>query len=76
MLADYARLISDRCRLAAVLTESSAGWTIFSPQTAASRFMDGMPGWQRLYADRFAVIHIRDGATPSGLPKGCAAPAG
>jgi hypothetical protein len=33
--------------------------------------MDDEPGWRRLYADRFAVIHVRDDAAGAeGLREG------
>ncbi len=34
-------------------------WTIFSPQTPIVARLDADPGWQRRYADRWAVVHVR-----------------
>lgn len=34
-------------------------WTLLSPQAGAVAALDRSPGWQRVYADRFAVIHLR-----------------
>lgn len=34
-------------------------WTIFSPQTPIVARLDADPGWERRYADRWAVIHVR-----------------
>ena len=39
-------------------------WTIFAPDTRIVATLDREPGWRRLYADRFAVVHVRDGAAP------------
>jgi hypothetical protein len=42
-------------------------WTIFAPGQKITARMDREPGWRRLYADRFAVVHVReDAAAPSG----------
>lgn len=34
-------------------------WTILEPGTAAVERLSRMPGWCILYADRFAVVHVR-----------------
>ena len=49
----------DRAALDASLAERHIAWTILSPSSGAARVLDGEPGWRRLYADRFAVIHVR-----------------
>jgi putative transposase len=46
-------------RLAKVLRQYDIAWTILSPEESLSRVMDSQPGWRRLYADRYAVIHVR-----------------
>jgi len=35
-------------------------WTIFAADNPAVGAMDTMPGWHRLYADRWAAVHVRD----------------
>ena len=35
--------------------------TVLTPATPAASFMDHVPGWQRLYADDNAVVHVRTG---------------
>jgi hypothetical protein len=35
------------------------GWTILSPSTPLTGELDRMPGWKRVYADRWAVVHVR-----------------
>jgi len=34
-------------------------WTILSARNPAVAVLDAMPGWRRLYADKFAVVHVR-----------------
>lgn len=52
----------DGALLSATLTKHRIRWTIFSSGNPAVGAMDGLRGWHRLYADRWAVIHVRDGA--------------
>ncbi len=45
-------------------------WTILLPGDAVAAALDRMPGWRRIYADPYAVVHVRDGvieAQRSGL---------
>jgi hypothetical protein len=35
-------------------------WTLLNAQDPLAQLMDGRPGWRRLYADRYAVIHVRE----------------
>jgi hypothetical protein len=34
-------------------------WTLLRPQSAAALHFDNAPGWQRIYADDIAVVHVR-----------------
>jgi hypothetical protein len=34
-------------------------WTLFGPTAGAVRELDRLPGWRRVYADDFAVVHAR-----------------
>lgn len=34
-------------------------WTILAPDAAANLKLDVRPGWRRLYADQYAVVHMR-----------------
>jgi hypothetical protein len=34
-------------------------WTILSPREPLVRMLDSRPGWRRVYADSFAVVHAR-----------------
>jgi hypothetical protein len=60
-LARYAKIIApDPVAIKSTLKAYDIGWTIFDPRSGVIGVMDRLPGWRRLYADRFAVIHIRD----------------
>jgi len=41
-------------------------WTILAPSSALVKWLDAAPGWRRLYADKWAVVHVRDDAWPAG----------
>ena len=62
-LARYGRIIRpDRDELLATLDKYHVRWTILAPGNPAADVMDLLPGWHRLYADRWAVVHVKDGA--------------
>ena len=48
--------------LEASLKRYDVAWTVFAPGQKVNALLDREPGWRRLYADRFAVVHVRDGA--------------
>jgi hypothetical protein len=35
-------------------------WTILGPTNGANSVLDTLPGWRVVYADRYAVVHVRD----------------
>jgi hypothetical protein len=46
--------------------------TLLTPTLPATKVLDHLPGWKRLYADDIAVIHVRDSqskATASSAPE-------
>jgi hypothetical protein len=49
------------------LTEHQITWTLLGPKSTAVRVMDRTPGWHRIYADEWAVVHVRDPA-PASAP--------
>jgi hypothetical protein len=65
----YARIVDgDANALEATLKRYDVAWTIFAPKERVVALMDREPGWRRLYADGFAVVHVRDGAdAPAGV---------
>ena len=51
-------------------------WTIFDPDVAVVRQLDHLPDWQRVYTDKFAVVHRRIApAGPKPLETGGKTPA-
>jgi hypothetical protein len=52
----------DRLRLVALLEKYDVSWTILDAGNPAVQVLDGLPGWRRLYADKYAVVHVRSGA--------------
>ncbi len=66
----YKRILAGETEpLETTLKRYEIAWTIFSPGQAVVAVMDREPGWRRLYADKFAVVHVR---TDSDLPGGSA----
>ena len=63
MLGLYRKLAAgDPQAIEDALKRYRIAWTIFEPDTAIVAALDREPGWRRLYADRFAVVHMRDDA--------------
>jgi hypothetical protein len=50
--------------LPALLDDYAVEWTIFEPLSPAVTLLDHLPGWERIYADQYAVI-FRRGASPA-----------
>jgi hypothetical protein len=42
-----------------LLARYRIGWTLLLPQSGAAAVMDRQEGWERVYADKYAVIHRR-----------------
>ena len=42
-----------------VLEQYAIRWTMLRPGTPAIALLDHLPGWTRVYADEYAVIHRR-----------------
>ncbi|WP_296713878.1 hypothetical protein [Rhodoblastus sp.] len=55
--------------LDAAVEKDAIVWTIFPPASPVVRTLDARPGWNRIYADRNAVIHARADALPFDLRK-------
>ena len=45
--------------LPVLLDEYAVTWTLLEPASPAVSLLDHLPGWKRVYADRYAVIHRR-----------------
>lgn len=60
-MADYyAATRPDKAALDTLMTRWNFGWTMLSPGNPLVAVLDQRPGWRRVYADRYAVIHARD----------------
>jgi hypothetical protein len=61
----------DPASLEATLSRYDIAWTMFPPGEPVVAALDREPGWRRLYADKFAVVHVRDDAPGAeGLREG------
>ena len=71
-LALYGRIpAGDAATLEATLKRCGVAWTIFPPGEPVVAAMDREPGWRRLYADKFAVVQVREDAPGAeGLREG------
>ena len=59
-LQQYLRVTHpDKATLDAVFQQYGVTWTILSPGDPAVALLDVLPGWCRVYADKFAVIQSR-----------------
>lgn len=64
-MARYAKLAAgDRATLDQTLKQYAIAWTILPPDHPLVPVMDALPGWRRLYADKFAVVDVRATALP------------
>lgn len=44
-----------------LLDQYQVTWTLLEPETPAVSLLDHLPGWQRLYGDKAAVVHVKVG---------------
>jgi hypothetical protein len=68
---DYFKIAKgDAARWKAAEARWKFGWTILPPDNALVKILDREPGWRRVYADKWAVIHAfgRAGTTGPTLP--------
>jgi hypothetical protein len=64
-LRNYARIIRpDAAAIKNTIGANDIRWTILATHSPAVGVMDSLAGWHRLYADQFAVVHIRDKYVP------------
>jgi hypothetical protein len=57
----------DMARFRAAADKWNIRWTILSPQNVLAAKMDDEPGWRRIYADQWAVVHVSAGSTRESL---------
>lgn len=68
-LSDYIRATrSAGPALARTLDRYRIAWTILPSGSVVAESLDRMPGWRRIYADRHAVVHVRDGLAEDQRP--------
>jgi hypothetical protein len=59
--ADYVKIAhGDAARWQAAEARWKFAWTILPPDNPLVKILDREPGWQRAYADKWAVIHVND----------------
>ncbi|MDD3838605.1 MAG: hypothetical protein PHG43_12285 [Phenylobacterium sp.] len=57
----YDRTVSgDPAALTRTLEEHGVRWTILHPNNRAVPVLDRLPGWRRLHADAYGVVHVKD----------------
>ncbi|HZB93281.1 MAG TPA: hypothetical protein VE397_17675 [Stellaceae bacterium] len=54
--------------LTGLLDQYGITWTLLEPNDGAVVVLDHLPGWRRVYADRYAVIHVRQPASQFSGP--------
>jgi hypothetical protein len=61
---DYIAITNDRDieKWNAAMRKWDFEWSILPPGQPLAKFLDHQPGWKRLYADKWAVIHVADKA--------------
>ncbi len=65
MLSLYGKLAAgDPATVESALKRYAIAWTIFAPDAGIVATLDREPGWRRLTADAYAVVHVRDEPTP------------
>ena len=64
-MADYVRIADgDMARFGKAVDKYGIGWTMLPPKSRLTDVLDASPQWQRVYADKVGVIHVRrPGAT-------------
>jgi hypothetical protein len=68
----YAKALSSSGdQLPRLLDRYDVGWTLLEPSSPAGGRLDRLAGWERVYADRFAVIHRRKGPLATATPARC-----
>lgn len=60
-LKEYMEAVSLRSAdgLPKLLQRFHIEWTLMPPESPAAALLDHLPEWRRLYADKFAVVHVR-----------------
>jgi hypothetical protein len=59
LAADVAAESGDEAALSRLLDRYGVTWTLLVPEAGAVGVLDRTRGWRRVYADPYAVIHVR-----------------
>jgi hypothetical protein len=59
----------DRPSLDAAVRRYGVAWTLLQPDEPLVAVLDATPGWRRLYADRYAVVHQRISPPVAPVPQ-------
>lgn len=70
---DSATSLRDPADLFRMLDQNRIDATLLMPTTPAAKLLDRTDGWQRLFADDIAVVHVRKPAAPPPQPAAAAA---
>ena len=66
---NYSKVVNgDVARWHAAETKWKFGWTLLRPDNPLVAILDKEAGWRRIYADKWAVIHVSDRADPGAPP--------
>ena len=57
-ITDMYRSLGDRAAFDRAVRRWGIGWTILPPASRLAERLDRDPGWRRIYADRWAVVHV------------------
>ena len=59
-MIEHGRIVGgDPAALERAVRRWDIGWTMLEPGTKLIDMLDRSPGWRRVYADRWAVVHVR-----------------
>jgi hypothetical protein len=62
-MRNYLRIMqADKTALDETFAKYKVTWTLLSPDDRTNAILDLVPGWCLLYADKFAVVHVRKDA--------------
>jgi hypothetical protein len=73
---DMALMRGDDTAFDKAVAQYDLAWTVLSPREPLARRMDAKPGWRRVYADKWAIVHVRDGAAAVPPAPAVASPPG
>jgi hypothetical protein len=59
---DMALMRGDDAEFDRTVAQYGVAWTVLAPREPLVRKLDAKPGWRRVYADRWAVVHVREQA--------------